>query len=85
MAENTPITVTPDPGLRRWAEHLVAADRAPSISAVVNNALTESYARHRRSWGLLRERVEHADQVRVGRMRTHVDAQAAALGLTGCG
>ena len=81
MNEKVPVTVTLDPGLRQWAEHLVAAGRAPSISAVINDALAQSHARHRRSRWLLRERAEHADQARVRRMRARADAQAAALGL----
>jgi Arc/MetJ-type ribon-helix-helix transcriptional regulator len=58
MAKKVPIAVTLDPWLRRWAEHLVATGRARSVSAVINNVLTQSYIRHRRSQGLLRERAE---------------------------
>jgi Arc/MetJ-type ribon-helix-helix transcriptional regulator len=83
MDENAPIAVTLDPVLSRWAEHLVAIGQAPSVSAVINNALAESYARHRWSEGLLRKRARHADQLRVRRMRDHADAQAATLGLSG--
>jgi hypothetical protein len=83
MTKKVPITITLDPGLRQRAEHLVATGKARSISAVVNNALIESYTRHRRCQGLLHQRAEHADKTRVGRMRAHVEAQAAAFGLTG--
>lgn len=81
MNKKVPITVTLDPRLREWAEHLVATGKAPSISAVINDALTASYTQHKRGLALLRERAEHADEDRVARMRAHIDAQAAALGL----
>jgi Arc/MetJ-type ribon-helix-helix transcriptional regulator len=82
MNKKMPITITLEPRLREWAEHLVATGKAPSISAVVNDALTTSYAQHKRGLALLRERAEHADKDRVERMRAHVEAQAAALGLS---
>lgn len=81
MNKKVPITVTLDPRLREWAEHLVATGKAPSISAVIHDAMTESYSRHKRGLALLRERAEHADEARVARMRAHIDAQADALGL----
>ena len=81
MNTKMPITVTLEPRLREWAEHLVATDKAPSISAVINDALAESYAQRKRRLALLRERAEHADEDRVGRMHAHVEAQAAALAL----
>jgi Arc/MetJ-type ribon-helix-helix transcriptional regulator len=83
MAKKVPITVTLDSWLRRWAEHLVATGRAPSISAVINDALAESYTRHRQR--MLRDRAGHADQARVRRMRAHIESQAASLGLPGDG
>jgi Arc/MetJ-type ribon-helix-helix transcriptional regulator len=81
MNKKVPITVTLDPRLREWAEHLVATGKAPSVSAVINDALTVSYSRHKRGLALLRERAEQGDEERVARMRAHIDAQAAALGL----
>lgn len=81
MNKKQPITITLDPRLREWAEHLVAAGKMPSISAVINEALSASYAQQKRGLALLRERAERADQDRVARMRTHVEAQVAALGL----
>lgn len=81
MNKKQPITITLDPRLREWAEHLVAAGKAPSISAVVNEALSASYAQHRRGLTLLRERAGQADGDRVMRMRAHVEQQVAALGL----
>jgi len=82
MNKKVPITVTLEPHLREWAEQLVATGKAPSISAVINDALAESYAQRKRGLALLRERAGHADEDRVDRMRAHVDAQAAALELT---
>jgi hypothetical protein len=58
-------------------------DREGTVcSAVINGALTESYTQHKRGLALLRERAEHADEDRVARMRAHIDAQAASLGLS---
>lgn len=82
MNKKVPITVTLDPRLREWAEHLVATGKASSISAVINGALTESYNQHKRGLALLRERAGHADEDRVARIKSHIDAQAAALGLS---
>lgn len=81
MNKKLPITITLDPRLREWAEHLVATGKAPSISAVVNDALSASYAQHKRGLALLRDRAERADEDRVARLRAHVDAQAAAFEL----
>jgi Arc/MetJ-type ribon-helix-helix transcriptional regulator len=80
MNKKTPITITLDPRLREWADHLVATGKAPSISAVVNAALTSSYAQYQRGLALLRERAELADEAKVQRMRAHIDTQVAALG-----
>lgn len=81
MNKKQPITITLDPRLREWAEHLVSTGKAPSISAVVNDALFASYSQHKRALALLRERAGQADKGRVARMRAHIDAQAAALGV----
>jgi Arc/MetJ-type ribon-helix-helix transcriptional regulator len=81
MNKKQPITITLDPRLREWAEHLVATGKMPSISAVVNEAMSASYAQHRRGLALLRERAEQADKDRVARMRAHIEAQVAVLGL----
>jgi hypothetical protein len=51
--------------------------KAPSISAVINDALAESYAQHKRDLALLRERAEHADEDRVDRMRVAAVADAS--------
>jgi Arc/MetJ-type ribon-helix-helix transcriptional regulator len=81
MNKKQPITITLDPRLREWAEHLVATGKMPSISAVVNEALSTSYAQYKRGIALLRDRADNADEDRVARMRAHIAAQAVALGL----
>ncbi len=81
MNKKQPITITLDPRLREWAEHMVATGKMPSISAVVNEAMSASYAQYKRGLALLRDRAEQADEDRVARMRAHVEAQAAALRL----
>ncbi len=42
------MTVTIDPHLAAYAEHLVEVGKAPSVSAVVNDALAERVTRDRR-------------------------------------
>jgi Arc/MetJ-type ribon-helix-helix transcriptional regulator len=42
------VTVTLEPHLAAYAERLVEAGKAPSVSAVVNDALTERVERDRR-------------------------------------
>jgi Arc/MetJ-type ribon-helix-helix transcriptional regulator len=73
------LTVTVDPHLAAYAEQLVEAGKAPSVSAVFNDALSEKERRDRRALDRLRETAAQADQAKVARMMTHIDAQAAAL------
>jgi Arc/MetJ-type ribon-helix-helix transcriptional regulator len=73
------VTVTIDPWLAAYAEHLVEAGKASSVSAVVNDALEARRQRDQRSRRLWREAVERADPAKVARMRAHVDAQLAQL------
>lgn len=75
----TRITVTIDPGLAAYAEQLVAAGKAPSVSAVVNDALAADRLRDQRARRLWKDAVERADQNKVARVRAHVDAQLAEL------
>jgi Arc/MetJ-type ribon-helix-helix transcriptional regulator len=77
----TRVTVTIDPHLAAYAERLVEAGKAPSVSAVVNSALEAEVQRDRKARRLWQEAVERADPDKVARMRAHVDAQLAALGL----
>lgn len=75
----TRITVTLDPGLVAYAEQLVATGKAPSVSAVVNDALSAERLRDQRARRLWKEAPERADEEKVARMRAHVDAQLARL------
>jgi DNA-binding transcriptional regulator YdaS (Cro superfamily) len=58
---------------------LVEAGKAPSVSAVVNDALSERVERGRRIARRWRELTAQADVVQVERMIAHVEAQAAQL------
>ncbi|MGH3245850.1 MAG: hypothetical protein ACRDOI_06510 [Trebonia sp.] len=73
------ITVTIDPDLAAYAEQLVEAGKAQSVSAVVNDALAAGRLRDQKARRLWREAAERADQEKVARMRAHVDAQLAGL------
>jgi Arc/MetJ-type ribon-helix-helix transcriptional regulator len=64
--------------LARW-QQLVEAGKAPSVSAVVNDALEADRLRDQKARRLWKEAAEHADPEKVARMRAHVDAQLAAL------
>jgi len=75
----TRLTVTIDPHLAAYAEQLVEAGKAASVSAVVNDALEADRLRDQRARRLWKEAAEHADQEKVARMRAHVDAQLATL------
>jgi Arc/MetJ-type ribon-helix-helix transcriptional regulator len=75
----TRLTVTIDPHLAAYAEQLVEAGKAPSVSAVVNDALEADRLRDQKARRLWKEAAEHADPAKVARMRAHVDAQLAAL------
>lgn len=77
----TRVTVTIDPRLAAYAEQLVAAGKAPSVSAVVNRALEAEAERDRDALKRLKEIAAQADPAKVARMISHVDAQAAVLGL----
>jgi Arc/MetJ-type ribon-helix-helix transcriptional regulator len=75
----TRLTVTVDPRLVAYAEQLVEAGKAPSVSAVFNDALAERVERDKRIRRRWREAAERADSHKVARMLAHVEAQAAAL------
>lgn len=73
------LTVTVDPAMAAYAEELVRSGRAPSVSAVFNDAIAaraQADREARRAWA---ERTRDADPGRVGRMLAHAEAQAAAL------
>ena len=71
------VTVTIDPHLAAYAEQLVEAGKAASVSAVVNDALERKILSDREGLGLLRTTAAQADPAKVARMRAHVDAQLA--------
>lgn len=75
----TRITVTLDPDLVSYAEQLVETGKAPSVSAVVNDALNTDRLRDQRARRLWKDAVDRADQEKVARMRAHIDAQLAQL------
>jgi Arc/MetJ-type ribon-helix-helix transcriptional regulator len=75
----TRLTVTVDPRLAAYAEQLVEAGKAPSVSAVFNDALAERVERDRRIRRRWKEAGEHADRAKVNRMKAHIDAQLAQL------
>ena len=74
----TRLTVTVDPPLAAYAEQLVEAGKAPSVSAVFNDALAERVERDKRVRRRWKEAAERADPEKVARMIAHVKAQAAA-------
>jgi Arc/MetJ-type ribon-helix-helix transcriptional regulator len=73
------LTVTVDPHLVAYAEQLVGAGKAPSVSAVFNDALAERVQRDKRIRRRWKEAADRADPVKVARMMAHVEAQAAAF------
>jgi Arc/MetJ-type ribon-helix-helix transcriptional regulator len=73
------LTITVDPHLSAYAEQLVEAGKAPSVSAVFNDALFEKARRDRAAVDRLKEIAAQADPEKVARMMAHVNAQAAAL------
>jgi Arc/MetJ-type ribon-helix-helix transcriptional regulator len=77
--KKTRVTVTIDPHLAAYAEHSVEVGKAPSLSAVVNDALTERIERDRRIAWRWKEITAQADLAQVERMIAHAEAQAAEL------
>ena len=76
------ITVTVDPHLAAYAEGLVEAGKADSVSAVVNGALSERAARDRRirkRWADIIASATDEDRAKAARMLAHAEAQFAAL------
>ncbi len=75
----TRLTVTVDPHLAAYAEQLVEAGKAPSVSAVFNDALAERVERDKRIRRRWKEAAERADPEKVDRMIAHLQARAAVL------
>jgi Arc/MetJ-type ribon-helix-helix transcriptional regulator len=78
-ARKARLTITVDPHLSAYAEHLVEEGKAPSVSAVFNDALSEKARRDRRALDRLKDTAAQADPATVARMMAHIDAQAAVL------
>lgn len=76
----TRITVTIDPHLAAYAEQLVEAGKADSVSAVINSALADRAERDRRIARRWEEAIASAteeDRARAARMLARIEAQAA--------
>ena len=71
------LTITVDPQLSAYAERLVEAGHAASVSAAFNEAMAEKAYRDRRRRGLWKARSEQAGHGRIARMMAHVDEQLA--------
>jgi Arc/MetJ-type ribon-helix-helix transcriptional regulator len=76
------ITITVDPQVRAYAERLVEAGRATSVSAAFNEAITERINRDRRRRALWKAKVAEAEadpaiRAKVDRMAAYVDEQLA--------
>lgn len=74
------VTITVDPDVLEYAEHLVATGKATSVAAVFNDAIAEKRITDQRALALLRERARQADPERVARMMRHVNRQLAEHG-----
>jgi Arc/MetJ-type ribon-helix-helix transcriptional regulator len=73
------LTITVDPYLSAYAEHLVETGKAPSVSAVFNDALAERVERDKRIRRRWKEITAEADPAQVERMIADVEAQAEQL------
>jgi hypothetical protein len=72
------ITITIDPQLSAYAEHLVETGHASSVSAAFSAAMEEKVYRDRRLRSLWNEKAAQADPAKVARMVAHVDAPLAS-------
>ncbi|GAA1024150.1 hypothetical protein Aple_096710 [Acrocarpospora pleiomorpha] len=82
--KKTRITITVDPYLAAYAEQLVEAGKAASVSAAFNDALAEHAHRSRRArrWWQTKAAAAAADPstaARVARTRAHIDEQLRAF------
>lgn len=71
------VTITVDPQLGAYAEQLVQAGQAASVSAAFNDAMAEKAHRDRHRRSLWKARSEQADPGRVARMMAVIDQQLA--------
>jgi hypothetical protein len=79
------ITITVDPEVVAYAEHLVANGKATSVAAVFNDAIAAKRIEDQRALALLRERGRTADRDRVARMMRHVNRQLVDQGFPAVG
>lgn len=77
--QETGVTVNIRPDLAAYAERLVRAGTAPTISAVINDALEAQRRRDQEARRLWNDAAERADPAKVARMKARVDAQIADL------
>lgn len=79
MSESkTRVTVTLDPHLVAYAESMVGEGKAPSVSAVVNDALEARQLEDQEVRRIFREAAERADPEKVDRMLARLDEGLAA-------
>jgi hypothetical protein len=71
------LTITVDSQLSAYAEQLVDAGLASSVSAAFNEAMAEKAYHDRRRRTLWKAKTDQADEGRVARMMAHVDEQLA--------
>lgn len=74
------VTVTLDPELLAWAEHVVEAGEARSVSSVVNDALAEKLRRQENAGVLIEQDLQ---QARERDPEEFERAMEWALGVTG--
>jgi major membrane immunogen (membrane-anchored lipoprotein) len=72
-ARKTQLTITVDPHVSAYAQHLVESGKATSVSAVFNEAVAEKAYRDRRRRNLWKAKVDVADPRRVSRMLANID------------
>lgn len=71
------VTITVDPQLGAYAEQLVQAGQAASVSAAFNDAMAEKAHRDRRRRSFWKTHSDQADPNRVARMMAVIDQQLA--------
>ncbi|WP_283136455.1 hypothetical protein [Rhizohabitans arisaemae] len=74
------VTITVDPEVLEYAEHLVSGGKATSVAAVFNEAIAEKRITDQRALALLQERAAQANPERVARMMAHVRRQLVDKG-----
>lgn len=75
----TRLTVTIDPALAAYAERLVEAGKADSVSAVLNRAMQAQVCRDQQDLDRFCEIAAKADPGEMSRVMAHIQAQEAAI------